>query len=79
MPVPAFYVKFTLKARQSWIFLKNLRRYIAVLHESQNHRMVGIRRDLWGSSSPTPLLKMVHLYQVHRTSSRQVLNISREG
>ena len=28
---------------------------------SQNHRMVGVGRDLWSSSSPTPLLKQVHL------------------
>jgi len=30
---------------------------------SQNHRMVGVGRDLWGSS-PTPLLKQGHLEQV---------------
>jgi len=30
---------------------------------SQNHRMVGVGRDLWGSSSPTPLLKQGHLQQ----------------
>jgi len=36
------------------------------LHNSQcwmNHIIVGVRRDLWGSSSPTPLLKQVHLLQ----------------
>jgi len=31
--------------------------------ESQNHRMAGIGRDLWGSSSPTPLPKQIHLEQ----------------
>ena len=31
--------------------------------ESQNHRMVGVGRDLCGSSSPTPLLKQGHLQQ----------------
>jgi len=31
--------------------------------ESQNHRMVGIGRDLCGSSSPTPLPKQGHLQQ----------------
>jgi len=30
---------------------------------SQNHRMVGVGRDLCGSSSPTPLLKQGHLQQ----------------
>ena len=30
---------------------------------SQNHRMVGIGRDLWGSSCPTPLPKQGHLQQ----------------
>jgi len=30
---------------------------------TQNHRMVGVGRDLCGSSSPTPLLKQGHLQQ----------------
>ena len=30
---------------------------------SQNHRMVGVGRDLWGSCSPTPLPKQGHLQQ----------------
>jgi len=30
---------------------------------SQNHRMVGVGRDLCGSSSPTPLPKQGHLQQ----------------
>jgi len=34
------------------------------LKESQNHRMVGVGRDLCGSSSPTPLLKQAHLQAV---------------
>lgn len=35
MPVPAFFfLRFTLKARQSWIFLKILHRYVTVLSES---------------------------------------------
>jgi len=32
-----------------------------VLRESQNHRMVGVGRDVCGSSSPTPLPKQGHL------------------
>jgi len=31
--------------------------------QSQNHRMVGVGRDLCGSSSPTPLPKQGHLEQ----------------
>jgi len=31
--------------------------------ESQNHGMVGVGRDLCGSSSPTSLLKQDHLEQ----------------
>jgi len=42
--------------------------------------MFGVGRDLCGSSSPTPLLKQGHLDpRLHRTLSRWVLNISREG
>jgi len=44
-----------------------------------NHKMFGVGRDLWGSSSPTPLPKHGHLQQAVRTVSRWVLNISREG
>jgi len=43
--------------------------------ESQNHRIVGVGRDLCGSSSPTPLTYS----RLHRILSRWVLNISREG
>jgi len=37
----------------------------ALMHtcNSQNHRMLGIGRDLWGSSGPTPLPKQGHLQQ----------------
>jgi len=34
-----------------------------ILTRSQNHRMLGIGRDLFGSSSPTPLPKQGHLQQ----------------
>jgi len=34
---------------------------LAGVTESQNHRMVGVGRDLCGSSSPTPLPKQGHL------------------
>ena len=39
--------------------------------ESQNHRMVGVGRDLYGSSSPTPLPKQGHPEQAaqHRVQA----------
>ena len=36
---------------------------ITLFTESQNHRMLGVGRDLCGSSSPTPLPKQGHLQQ----------------
>jgi len=36
--------------------------------ESQNHRIVGVGRDLCGSSSPTLPPKQGHLQQATRTS-----------
>jgi len=41
--------------------------------------MLGAGRDLCGSSSPTPCQSRVTYSRLHRTSSRRVLNISREG
>jgi len=38
-----------------------------------NHRMVGIGRDLWGSSSPAPCQSRVTQSRLHRTASRQGL------
>jgi len=46
---------------------------------SQNHRMVGAGRDLCGSPTPTPCRSRVTYSRLHRTLSRRVLNISREG
>jgi len=46
---------------------------------TQNHRMVGVGRDLWGSPSPTPCPSRVAYSRLQRTLSRRVLNISREG
>ena len=46
---------------------------------TQNHRMSGGGRDLCGSSSPPPCRSRVAYSRLHRTLSRQVLNISREG
>jgi len=39
------------------------KREVRGVTESQNHRMVGVGRDLCGSSSPTPVLKQDHLEQ----------------
>ena len=44
-----------------------------------NHRMVGVGRDLWGSPSATPCRSRVTQSRLHRTLSRRVLKISREG
>jgi len=46
---------------------------------SQNPSMVGVGRDLCGSSSPTPYPSRVTQSRLHRTLSRWVWNISREG
>jgi len=37
--------------------------YVKLHRITQNHRMVGAGRELWRSSSPTHLLKQVHLQQ----------------
>ena len=52
---------------------------IAFLNQSQHHRMVGVGRDLCGSPSPTPCRSRVAYSRLHRTLSRRVWNISREG
>jgi len=41
--------------------------------ESQNHRMLGVRRDLCGSSRPTPLPKQNHLEQAAQNLVRMGL------
>jgi len=41
--------------------------------------MVGVGRDLCGSSGPAPLLKQVHLEQAAQDLVQGVLNTSREG
>ena len=45
----------------------------------QNHRIVGVGRDLCGSSCPTPCPSRVTQSRLHRTLSRRGWNISREG
>jgi len=37
-----------------------------MITESENHRMVGVGRDLRRSTGPTPLIKQVHLEQAMR-------------
>ena len=46
-------------------------------HQPQNHRTVGVGRDLYRSLSPTRLLKQVPYSRLHRSASKWVLNISR--
>ena len=48
-------------------------------NHSQNHRMVGVGRNLCGSSSPTLLPKQGHLQQAAQHHVQPGLNISREG
>ena len=46
---------------------------------TQNHRIIGIGRNLWRTSSPIPSLKQVPPYnRLQKKVSRWVLNISRE-
>jgi len=45
---------------------------LALKTESQNHRIVGVGRDLCGSSSPTPLPKQGHLHRQLTLSECQV-------
>jgi len=52
------YILFRWKDRMAFLFL-----VYATITESQNHRMLGIGRDLCGSSSPTLLPKQGHLQQ----------------
>jgi len=47
--------------------------------ESQNHRMVGVGRDLCGSSSPTPLLKQGHLQQAAQDRVQASLEYLQRG
>ena len=49
------------------------------MQESQNHRIVGVGRDLCGSSSPTPCPSRVTQSRLHSTAARRGWNISREG
>lgn len=44
----------------------------------KKHRIIGIVRDLWRLSSPTPPLNQVLYTRIHRKASKWVLNTSRE-
>ena len=52
--------------------------FFAAITEPQNHRMVGVRGDLCGSPSPTPLPKQGHLVQVgfEYLQRRRIHNLS---
>jgi len=48
--------------------------------ESQNHRIVGVGRDLCGSSSPTPLPKQGHLqHKKPKPSSLSICKLSKKS
>ena len=65
---------FTKEKRQSTVLYHNLEG--VAFHRI---RLVGVGRDLCGSSSPGPYWSRVTQSRLHRTLSRRVLNISREG
>lgn len=48
----------------AWCSVKKQRNQGTVATVTQNQRMVGIGRSLQRSSSPTPMIKQVCLYQV---------------
>jgi len=54
-------VKVLLQPVYSVLFFFKVRNFRAGITESQYHRIVGVGRDLFGSSSPTPLPKQGHL------------------
>ena len=55
------------ECNQDWdkpqLIVKHIQNLNALITESQNHRIVGVGRDLCGSPSPTFLLKQGHLQQ----------------
>ena len=55
------------------MFFKKIRTF------KKNHRIMGVGRDLWGSSGPTLFLKQAPYSRLHRKMPRWALNTSREG
>jgi len=56
--------KFSRGIREYFVFMRTPEEDLAsFLSNTQNHRMVGVGRDLWVSSSPTPLPEQGHLQQ----------------
>jgi len=52
---------------------------VTYITESQNHRMLGVGRDLCGSSSPTPLLKKRLLQQAAQDDVQRGLEYFQRG
>jgi len=45
------------------------------IHNSLNHRTVGVGKDLWKPFSSNPLLKQIPYSRLHRKATRSILNI----
>lgn len=52
---------------------------LSIFSPSQNHRGLGVGRNLCRPSSPTRLLEQVPLTRLYRKASRRLLSISRAG
>jgi len=61
LPVPAFGLCELGAVARELAGEDQGKKFVEYLTESQNHRIVGVGRDLCGSSSPTPLPKQGHL------------------
>ena len=60
---PIFLRKYLRTRLKFYHSITGEKRCALEITESQNHRMLGVGRGLWGSCSPTPLQKQGHLQQ----------------
>lgn len=49
------------------------KKYRSRMNKTQNHRITSIGRDLWGSSTPAPLLKQIPQITLHKKAPSQVV------